>query len=966
MADFSFEYDTEGREEIKNILYGCLASSNLNVLISEYLDEKQISFVAQFFKMQGADPLIIYPFPRLVVERDFKKGIEKFFIDNVLENLRDFMNPNNAVVTMGRGLYAATRDVDLQVDAFYYNDEYQPSYFYCPFLENYVYPVDAIARIIKTDYHGNFVQLYDRYVTEFAKTQIAKALENHAGHLKHVDPVTIIDVSDVNTQLRKWIALTDDTHQYVAFDIETGGFNRLADVIGCMTVSFDGKTAYYLDWKGIDPDLVYQFLETRYLIAANGKFDVLFLQFHGVKEICLRWDTMIAGHFLNEMSSASLKTHAWSFTDYGGYDIDLEKFKRKYPGCRYIDIPKPIKLKYAGHDAAVTWQVWHRQREIMSIYPELLSYYERYAMGMLDVFREMEFRGFPIDWSMVTEQGVFLKQKIAESEKAVFDAFNIQKTAANANLLTSKKQLGLFLEEKGWECIHRVKSKIGGHFKVSKHEMNEWRKKGHKEADLILEYNKWTAIYNTFIGVENPDDEDDDGVEEALFDISYYNPDDSTGLWQYRQVDDKIHGTYKTMMTHSHRHSSTEPNLQNLSKRNWETAQAVRKCYQAPLELETGIENADFVKVYDAEHGMRLFRPGDTFTVNWQTTEIDFVDAESIPGIVARYYRRIPKGEFHIFEADASGLQARIAASMSGDPKLRDLFLNNGDFHSTNAYNMMARYQSFTERRCRFADGEKTIMEWEPLKIQRGSKVLEHTTAKDLIPGDILGGLGPLKSVEDINRSLTGYDEFAKNCKYGRLKELRQIAKMCFAKGTKIKITGGRILPEEIRENDIILLETEVGVSLFQWSKGEPKFFDVSSYSLYDIWSDMQEYCDKRGRAIYEMKIVGDEMRYRTIGDDRYINIEDLVPAGFSSKKQKLIGVGIPYTGTKMAVEQNENPAEILGTIAVKPKEKIEFELENGGILVVTPDHEMPVLRDGREIIIPAAEVLETDEFIEL
>jgi DNA polymerase I-like protein with 3'-5' exonuclease and polymerase domains len=884
MSDFSFGFDTEGQKEVKNVLYGTAASSNLNVLVSEYLDDRQISFVAQFFKMTEADPLILYPFPRPVVEYDFKKGIEKFFIDNVIENLKDFMNPKNAVVVMGRGLYAATRDVDLQVDAFYYNDDYQHSYFYCPFLKNYVYPVDPISRIIKTDYHGNFVQLYDRYATEFAKTQIAAALENHAGQLKDVEPITIIDVPDANVQLEQWIALDDKSHKYVAFDIETGGFNRLSDVIGCITFSFDGKTAYYMDWKGINTDLLYQFLRTRYLIAANGKFDVLFLQFHGVRELKLKWDTMIAGHFLNEIASASLKTHAWMFTDYGGYDIELEKYKRKYPGCRYIDIPKSIKMKYAGYDAAVTWQVRQRQYEIMSVlYPDLLSYYEHYAIGMLDVFREMEFRGFSIDWNMVAEQGAFLKQKIAESEKIVFNAFGIQKTAANADLLTSKKKLGLFLEERGWECIHRVKSKIGGHFNVSKHEMNEWRKKGHKEADLILEYNKWTTIYNTFIGVENPDEEEYD-EDEVLFDIDYTNTDESTGLWQYRQIDDKIHGIYKTMMTHSHRHSSTEPNLQNLSKRNWETAQAVRKCYQAPLEIETMKDSADYAKVYDAEHGLRLMFPGDEFEANWKLSKFDFTNADNVPGIVVDYYKKIPKGEFHIFEADASGLQARIAASMSGDPKLRELFLNNGDFHSTNAYNMMARYQVFAERRCRFAEGEKILMEWEPITIQRGDKVLEHATVKDLLAGDILEDLGPLKAVEDVNRSLTGYKEFAKNCKYGRLKELRQIAKMCYAKGTELLFCDGSL--------------------------------------------------------------------------DKWMNIQDIAHTG-------IYDVGVPYTGTTMAVNHEGRLCEILGTIEVHPQEKIEFEFENGAILTVTLDHEMPVLRNGRKIVIPAGEVLDTDELIE-
>jgi hypothetical protein len=38
-------------------------------------------------------------------------------------------------------------------------------------------------------------------------------------------------------------------------------------------------------------------------------------------------------------------------------------------------------MKYAAHDAAVTWLVYEKQREVMSNYPSLLSYYNTYAMA---------------------------------------------------------------------------------------------------------------------------------------------------------------------------------------------------------------------------------------------------------------------------------------------------------------------------------------------------------------------------------------------------------------------------------------------------------------------------------------------------------------------------------------------------------------------------------------------------------
>jgi len=957
MGDF-FSFESDTKNTVKNVLHGSPHDSNVNVIVAEYLEESQLSFLIQFFKICGAEPLIVYPFSRVVTDRDFRKGIEKFFVDNVIENLKDFLNPHNSVVTVGRGLYAATRDVDLQVEAFYYNDELQPPYFYCPFLKNFVYPIDAMQKIIKTEYKGSFVQLYDRYVTEFAKEQVGRAILNHQASVKEIEPVNITEVKDANAWLKERALLTGEDYRYVSFDIETGGFNRLTDEIGCLSVTFDGKTAYFLKWKGVDPDLLWQFLKTRYLIGANVKFDILFLMFHGVKEIKASWDTMIVGHFINEMMSASLKAHAWVFTDYGGYDIELEKYKRKYPGCRYIDIPTPILKKYAGMDAICTWLIWKKQREILENHPDLLAYYERYAIGMLDVFKEMEFRGFPIDWDMVNEQSTFLKQKIAEAEKTVFDAFGIIKTRENANLLTSKKQLGLFLEDRGWECISRVKTRIGGYFNVSKNQLNEWKKKGHKEAELILEYNKWTAVYNTFIGAEDSEESED---EEALFDgMDYSNSDNSTGLWQYRQIDDKIHNVYRTMMTHSHRHSSTEPNTQNLSKRNWETAQLVRKCYTAPLEIETEKENAHFLKVYDAEHGLRLFKPDDTFSVNWQTTKYNFDEADTIPGIVAQYYENIPKGKFRIFEADASGLQARIAASMSGDPKLCELFLNNGDFHSTNAYNMMARYQKFEELQCLFAEGGVVFMEWEPLKIIRDGKELEHAIAKDLREGDTVEPHGVLKKINRSARSLKDYNEFNKNCKHGKLKELRQIAKMCFAKGTKIKMTGERVYIAQLKQGDLLLLDTETGASIYQWHELSPKLFRNT-----DTWEEAVQQAEelkrKFGYSIYEIFAHENGFNAYTL-ENRYVNIEDLLP----KDTPKFYNVGIPYIGKRFAFDPDGDVQGISGVIQVQPKEKIEFELENGETLTVTPDHEMPVMRDGNRIIVPAEQVLETDEFIEV
>jgi hypothetical protein len=43
-------------------------------------------------------------------------------------------------------------------------------------------------------------------------------------------------------------------------------------------------------------------------------------------------DTLQLGHVLNEMRSNSLKTHSWLYTNYGGYEKELDDYKKKYRG----------------------------------------------------------------------------------------------------------------------------------------------------------------------------------------------------------------------------------------------------------------------------------------------------------------------------------------------------------------------------------------------------------------------------------------------------------------------------------------------------------------------------------------------------------------------------------------------------------------------------------------------------------
>jgi DNA polymerase I-like protein with 3'-5' exonuclease and polymerase domains len=504
---------------------------------------------------------------------------------------------------------------------------------------------------------------------------------------------------------------------------------------------------------------------------------------------------MIAGHLLNEMRSNSLKTHAFWYTNYGGYDLELEKYKWKYPGLQsYLQIPDSLRIPYACMDAAVTYQVWQAQVRDMKKEPELWDYYHKYVIPMLKVTTKMEYNGFDIDWSKATEIGGYIKDNIKNALAEVRKAFN------NPDLNPSKKQeLGKYIESLGWPCINRTKS---GGYKVSKREFAEWEKQGHTEVKPLNEHSKWTIVWNTFIGADSnyedgeakdefedvdvdAGDGDDNVLEEDFFtgesggDIVHH---DATGLWQYKTVDDKIHTTFHAFMTKSHRHRSSCPNLQNIPKRNYEVSQIVRQCYSYPRVIPCIPQDAEEVFVFDQKNRMTLRKMDEI-------VEIGLVERIRVPakslgnyppreyGYRVEYYRAAKAEDYFILECDGSNLQAKIAASMSHDTNLYQLFLNGGDFHTNNAYHILTKYQLFDRCVVTFQSGKIDVqMEYKDCKVQRKGKGV-HAYYNEFEKGDVMPSGEVVASVSKAGE-LISYEEYCKNAKKGKCKDLRQIAKM--------------------------------------------------------------------------------------------------------------------------------------------------------------------------------------------
>jgi DNA polymerase I-like protein with 3'-5' exonuclease and polymerase domains len=796
---FGFEPQQVKKAKVKKSLENPMLyldeNSNLNVLVAEYFSERQLNHIAALFHQSGASINLVYCFSFIADEKRQVLGLARYFCENVRSDLKEWLKPDVPVITIGRAIYATTFDTDIQVQGFY-DSVFNNTFFYSPFVNNRVYPIDTIFKICgfgqadqKT---GEPIYYFDRWETYFAKKQIERAVKAGNCSIARKKSMQHVILENPNEWLKQHTRSVSENELWTAVDSETGGFDKLSDPIGDITISFDGWTAYYLAWKNINPWIFHDFLKVHRIIGANCKFDFLFFMFHGVeKDIRISWDTMVAGHLLNEMRSNSLKTHAFVYTNYGGYDLDLEQFKWKYPGLKsYLQIPDSIRISYACMDAAIAYQVWQAQVRDMKKEPDLWDYYHNYVLPMLTVTTKMEYNGFDIDWNKVTEVGGYIQENIKNALAEVRKAF--KKPDLNPN---KKQELGKYIESLGWPCINKTKS---GGYKVSKKEFAEWEKQGHPEVETLNEYSKWVTVWNTFIGADSNYDEDEIEYDEEGFEIELDDDNleddfftskskktihhDATGLWQYRTIDNKVHTTFHTFMTKSHRHRSSEPNLQNIPKRNYEVSQIVRQCYTYPLVVPCKQSEAEEVYVFDWKNGMTLNKLNDLVEIGLsERINVLAKDLFNYPsreyGYRIEYYKRSKAEDWYILEADSINLQAKIAASMSHDTNLCKLFREGGDFHTNNAYHILAKYQLFDRCTVTFQSGKTEVsMEYNDCNVMRKGKET-HAYYNELEKGDIMSNGEIVDSVSKVGE-LISYEEYCNNAKKGRCKDLRQIAKM--------------------------------------------------------------------------------------------------------------------------------------------------------------------------------------------
>jgi len=523
------------------------------VLTDLKLSKSQIGILRKLLSKYASieEVSILYTYD---IEAD-KKEVEKSITKVVIEHAIDFSKhipPRSKIVTLGRALYSITKDTSIQVPAFH-DTVWNDTKFYDPNTKSWVFPVAWLFGI----YDFKEEHLIDTYDLYHFKHQVKYVSEFISPSIR-IPGITTEIIENPNEFLKEhW------DEKIVSWDLETGGFDSQRDGIRCITMSFDGRAGYYLRWNDIDYSLLKKFFVGKYQIGANLKFDCRFLWNLGITTATPDFDTLHAGHLLNEIRSNSLKTHAWVYTYHGGYDLPLEEYKRKYPKTKsYLLIPESILVPYATKDAIVTYQVWESMVKHLKEDPLLEKYFFDHVMPNVKMFIEIEAEGVFINWKNVRQsrEDLLEKRTVIEEDiyKEVGHEFNISSTTELAKILEFELKLPQKKE------IDRLGNKIALRSKANLYFTNEehlefWKKKGFKIADLLLEYRGYSALLNTFVGDEEK----------------------KTAYWEYKAPDEKIYPSYSVMMAQSHRNKAKSPNMQQVPHHG-DKAQIIRSFFDLP------------------------------------------------------------------------------------------------------------------------------------------------------------------------------------------------------------------------------------------------------------------------------------------------------------------------------------------------------------------------------------------------
>ena len=366
-------------------------------------------------------------------------------------------------------------------------------------------------------------------------------------------------------------------NKLVAIDTETGGFDCYLDPLAGICLYTPGESAVYIpvghvDLQGnlseenltLDDEINTLFknlFEDTSLkqIYHNAKFDIKFLATNFDADCHVYWDTLVAGHLLNENESHSLKD-LWGKYCNGGDSAD--KFGTLFNKVDFRYVPVQDAYPYAAKDAKITFELYEfQQRHLRSDNNKLKNVYDLYSaieLPLINTLARMELRGVALDPEFSKQLSIDYNKKkdevelnirtfIASIDPSHVSSEKLLKLSNPVNLNSSAQMSIIFYDLIGLPRVNKEKPNSTDAETVKKL-IERFSTKTSKKARECYEFLKWIEEYR---GLSKLITSFIDSLPESV------NP-----------VTGKIHAKNNSTGTVTGRMSMSGPNLQQIPAKN--------------------------------------------------------------------------------------------------------------------------------------------------------------------------------------------------------------------------------------------------------------------------------------------------------------------------------------------------------------------------------------------------------------